>query len=294
MDKETVCPICSSKARRWAEKNGFHIQKCAACGHGFAWPRPSRIVTNRLYMELDLEEALRSRSYKRRQRAGEDEPEVVAERLARLGCKGGRLLDVGAGSGRFTDHFRHNGFAVTPLEVHPLLAQRIEQKTGLGVVRQPFEAWALDERLVGSFDAIVISQVVEHIVSPPEWFAQSRRLLKPDGVLFVSIPNFHSLLVRIMGAREGNICPPTHLNFFTMKSFTSLAGRHGLRLRLAETPSILPLEPAIDAVKVYLKLPETPLSALPGAFVWSLLAVADRLGLGRFLHGYFSPAGLDA
>ena len=234
-------------------------------------------------MDVALDDALDSESYRRRALAGTDEPVLVADRLARAGVRGGRLLDVGAGVGRFSAHFQAAGFAVTPLEIHPLLARRIEDETGLSVVRQPFEAWRPET--AGCFDAIVISQVLEHVVDPGIWLEQCRRLLASGGVLFVSIPNFGSLLVAVMGAREGNICPPTHINFYTRASFTKAAAGHGLSLVRLETPSVLPAGPAIDAVGAYLRLPG-PVAMPAGMVVWALLAATDPFGLGCFLHGY--------
>jgi 2-polyprenyl-3-methyl-5-hydroxy-6-metoxy-1,4-benzoquinol methylase len=284
MEHESACPVCAAPTRPWARKGDFTVRKCTACGHGFATPRPSRIKTNRFYMDVALEDALESESYRRRARAGREEPAFVARRLARLGVTGGRLLDVGAGVGRFSAHFQTAGFEVTPLEIHPLLAGRIEDETGLSVVRQPFEVWQPDEGL--RFDAIVISQVLEHVVEPGVWLARATELLSPGGVLFASIPNFGSLLVALLGAKEGNICPPTHINFFTRRSFTKAAAEHGLTLLRLETPSVLPAGPAIDAVAAYLRLPG-PAAVLPGLGVRALLGATDPFGLGRFLHGYF-------
>ena len=287
MKHDHACPVCAAPTRPWARKGDFAIRKCTACGHGFATPRPSRIKTNRFYMDVALIDALESESYRRRARAGSDEPAFVARRLVRLGVTGGRLLDVSAGVGRFSAHFQAAGFAVTPLEIHPLLAGRIEDETGLAVVRRPFEVWQPDEGL--RFDAIVISQVLEHVVEPGVWLARATALLSPGGVLFASIPNFGSLLVAVMGAKEGNICPPTHINFFTRRSFMRAAAEHGLTLVRLETPSVLPTGPAIDAVRAYLRLPG-PAAVLPGLGVRALLAASDPFGWGRFLHGYFRAA----
>ena len=284
MEPDRACPICAAPTRPWARKGEFVIRKCPACGHGTAMPRPSRIKTNRFYMDVALDDALESESYRRRARAGREEPAFVAGRIARLGVGGGRMLDVGAGVGRFSAHFQAAGFDVTPLEIHPLLAGRIEDETGLSVVRQPFEVWRPGDDV--RFDVIVISQVLEHVVEPGAWLARASALLGPGGVLFASIPNFGSLLVALLGAKEGNICPPTHINFFTRHSFAKAAAAHGLRAVRLETPSVLPPAPAIDAVSAYLRLPG-PAAVLPGFAVWALLAATDPFGLGRFLHGYF-------
>lgn len=244
-------------------------------------------MTNAAYMALHLTEAIESASYRRRQRAGAAEPARVAARLKALGVARGRLLDVGAGLGRFTRCFQSLGFAVTPLEIHPMLAARIEAETGLAVMRTPFEAWTPQGGEAAPFDAIVMSQTLEHAVEPGVWLARASRLLAPAGVLFVSVPNFASLLVAGLGAREGNICPPTHLNFFTPRSLAALARTQGLTPLRIETPSVLPPEPAVDAVAGRLALPAKALAAPLGLLAWAALRLAEPLGSGRFVYGFF-------
>lgn len=279
------CPVCGRTTRPWAEKNGFAIRKCTSCGHGFALPRPSRVLTNAAYMALSLDEALEGAGYRRRQRAGASEPAAVARRFAALSVSRGRVLDVGAGEGRFTRQFQDIGFEVTPLEIHPLLAARIESETGLSVVRIPFEAWRPDAP--ARFDAVVMSQSLEHVVEPALWLAHARSLLVPEGVLFVSVPNFASALVALLRSREGNLCPPTHLNFFTPRSLERLAQDNGFAALLVETPSVLPLEPAVHAARQYLHLPATALAILPGIAAWALMRAAEPFGAGRFVYGFF-------
>ena len=106
MEHDHTCPVCAAPTRRWVFKGYFIVQKYPIGGHGFALPRPSRIKANRFYMDVALDDALKSESYQRRARVG-----------------------------RFSAHFQSANFEVRPLEFHPLLAGRIEDETGLSVVR---------------------------------------------------------------------------------------------------------------------------------------------------------------
>jgi 2-polyprenyl-3-methyl-5-hydroxy-6-metoxy-1,4-benzoquinol methylase len=40
-----------------------------------------------------------------------------------------------------------------------------------------------------SFDVVALSDVFEHITQPLEFLADAARLLKPDGILYVKVPN---------------------------------------------------------------------------------------------------------
>jgi SAM-dependent methyltransferase len=41
----------------------------------------------------------------------------------------------------------------------------------------------------GSFDVVALSDVFEHVTAPREFLASIRRLFKPDGLLYVKVPN---------------------------------------------------------------------------------------------------------
>lgn len=213
---------------------------------------------------------------------------MVAEHLAKLGKTGGSMLDVGAGEGRFCRTFLSRGFAVTPFEINAGLAARLERETGQTVVTEPFELWAPEH--LQRYDVIVISQVLEHVVDCSRWLAAARGLLAPNGVLFVSVPSFESLLVRIIGAAEGNINPPTHLNFFTRQSLSRMAVDSGLTLIHQHTPNVLPPLAAMDAAAEALSPLPRPLGWAAGLFAWAGLGLTAPLGMGRFVHCYFTAA----
>ena len=213
---------------------------------------------------------------------------MIGRRLARLGKRHGALLDVGAGEGRFTYWFSDHGFDVTPLEINPGLANSLAAATGRDVVREPFELWTPPD---GSrFDVIVISQVLEHVADAGLWLGHAAELLSEDGVLFVSVPSFESLLVRTLGAAEGNINPPTHVNFFTMASLVALGADKGLAPAFQNTPNVLPAGAAMDAAAGSLRQLPRAAGHLAGLAAWAGLAATAPFGMGRFLHVYFRRA----
>jgi len=90
--------------------------------------------------------------------------------------------------------------------------------------------------LEGRFDALVISEVIEHLTDP---WATVRRLgacLKPGGVLFASSPNvahWQIVMNLIRGRfryRESGIMDQTHLRWFTPESYQQLFVDAGLQV----------------------------------------------------------------
>ena len=99
----------------------------------------------------------------------------------------GRLLDYGAGAGGFARFMAGRGFEAVGLEPYSL-GTTLEEPN-LRLVRAPL---ATAKASLGQFDVITMWHVLEHVMNPVEVLAELRSLLKPDGVLVVSVPNFSS------------------------------------------------------------------------------------------------------
>ncbi|HVY31367.1 MAG TPA: class I SAM-dependent methyltransferase [Polyangiaceae bacterium] len=52
----------------------------------------------------------------------------------------------------------------------------------------------------GSFDTVVSMDVIEHVLDPVPWLLEARRVLKPNGVLFLTTPNYGSTSLRVIEA----------------------------------------------------------------------------------------------
>ena len=90
-----------------------------------------------------------------------------------------RVLIVGETSGRDSFYLRSCGKWTVAMDimVHPYIPQLIR---GDANRRWPFAA--------GSFDAVVMSEVLEHLFNDTGALAEARRVLKDDGVLVVTVP----------------------------------------------------------------------------------------------------------
>jgi 2-polyprenyl-3-methyl-5-hydroxy-6-metoxy-1,4-benzoquinol methylase len=103
------------------------------------------------------------------------------------------------------------------------------------IINKPFEGIVFtDEELSpGSFDAIIVADVLEHMVNP--WIALERLnpLLGPEGCLYASIPNVRNLGVLQQLAEgkwlyEGSgILDISHLRFFTRAQIIEMFDQTG-------------------------------------------------------------------
>ena len=97
-----------------------------------------------------------------------------------------KVLDFGAGIGLFATKVAAEGLDVSCLEPDKNQAKVIESK-GLRVV------CGIDELSDGSIDYIYTLNVLEHIDNDSQTIHDLKRVLAPEGVLFVYVPAFQIL-----------------------------------------------------------------------------------------------------
>jgi len=94
--------------------------------------------------------------------------------------EGGRVLDAGAGQGRFKEDFSHTNYVAIDLAV----GDPIWNYTNLDVIGDLILLPFVD-RLV---DAVFCTQVLEHVSEPFTIAQELGRVIKPGGRLFLSAP----------------------------------------------------------------------------------------------------------
>lgn len=136
----------------------------------------------------------------------------------------GRLLEVGAGKGRFLARARHRGWGVQGLDPSPRQVTAAQARYEIEVLPVDLEQADLAER---SFDAVVAWHVLEHVRHPASFLARVRRLLRPDGIFACEVPNFASWQSRLTRRHWLHLDVPRHLFHYTPSSLRSLLREQG-------------------------------------------------------------------
>ncbi|MDR3642000.1 MAG: class I SAM-dependent methyltransferase [Candidatus Doudnabacteria bacterium] len=140
-----------------------------------------------------------------------------------------RILDVGSGSGALGNKLIGLGHQVTGLDVNPEAL-----KCPWVMLCDVTKDWPVEEQ---SFDAVVCTDVAEHLEDPGHILRQSKKVLRPDGVLIFGVPNHFDLRQRLRmlfgggivhwdNIRHGQYAESyMHLRFFTLKDLVRLFNR---------------------------------------------------------------------
>lgn len=136
----------------------------------------------------------------------------------------GRFLDIGAGVGTLVAEAGRRGFAAEGVEVSDWASRFAREEKGLDV-RTGFLEDACYKS--GSFDLITINHVLEHVPNPGGTLAEISRLLKPDGVLVVGVPNIGSIMAGLRGRTWASLRPEEHIWHFTPETLKRLLAQAG-------------------------------------------------------------------
>ncbi|AII51969.1 hypothetical protein N008_08260 [Hymenobacter sp. APR13] len=243
------CPVCGKTEFRnklvvedkSVSKESFAIQQCEACSFQFTNPRPDAAHIGRYYESDEyvshnsgaggmINQAYKvARFFTMRRKVG---------LLNKLAPRKGRLFDYGCGTGHFLAAAKADGWQVAGWEPNARAREEASHRVG-----QPVGTESLVTYQAGSFDAITLWHVLEHVHTLNETLTQLISLLKPDGVLLIAVPNVDSLDAQHYRQDWAAYDVPRHLYHFSPKTMTQLLKKH--KMQVMET---LPM--ALDAYYV--------------------------------------------
>lgn len=143
--------------------------------------------------------------------------------LRRLVPPPARLLDVGAGRGRFVLAARAAGYEAAGIEPS-LRGAAAAAAAGAPVRRVTLEQATIEP---GSVDAVTLWHVLEHLEEPGEALERIGRWMVPGAGLVVGVPNLASFQAQLGGERWFHLDVPRHLTHFTPLGLTRLLEESG-------------------------------------------------------------------
>lgn len=147
--------------------------------------------------------------------------------VEKLSCvKQGTLLNFGAKTGFFSNKMIRRGWRVTSIERH-----HEERVFSLEFFHhRMLDIKELDSLQAEFFDVITLWHVFEHIHSPTKLLDKFFKLLKPNGLLFIALPNCQSFDAKHYGTGWAAYDVPRHLWHFNTNTITRFCHQHGFIL----------------------------------------------------------------
>jgi SAM-dependent methyltransferase len=190
---------------------------------------------------------------------------------------GGRLLDVGCGSGAFLAQMALLGWRTQGVDPDQS-AVAAAHEAGLSVTQGTVAD--LDPSVhAGAYDAVTLSHVIEHLHDPAEDLRRIRRLLRPGGLLWIATPNLEALGLRRFGRDWVNLDPPRHLVLFTRKSLERLVRDAGFEPQAPPPASRQAFQTFSQSAGIGQGRRPNGAPANAGRRLRALAAIADRAAL---------------
>lgn len=206
------CPLCNFvESKPLFETQHAKVRKCLnpGCGHLLAdSPAPNQGVWTFTEEELDYAEFRQAHSqwFERNYK--------LAEYFTQKAFlpRNGKVMDLGSGRGHIASSFVERGFDVVCVEPNELARKTL---TKHGLVNYEY---LTDVPPHLKFDAIIMSEVIEHVPSPVDVLKDAKNHLTQNGFIFVTTPRATSLKAFLNRNKSCAYLDPTHIHFFTSRT----------------------------------------------------------------------------
>jgi 2-polyprenyl-3-methyl-5-hydroxy-6-metoxy-1,4-benzoquinol methylase len=263
------CPLCRhDDYEHLSAHNLFRVVRCRHCGLVYLNPRPSDAVLADIYSPAYFQSGPTYQDYlATHQRFASVFARLFHKRLVnirRFLPLHARVLEIGCAYGFWLKYLANRGYQAEGVEISAEAAAYARDKLGLNVHQGTLLTANLPSH---SYDAIFMLDILEHLPHPEQELAEVRRLLKPDGILYVQCPFelYHWekwLQAWQEGKHVGGIAPdaiPAHLMFFVPRTLEMLlrredfhtvarpAGNYSEIRRMMYPPKIIGRNPLVTA-----------------------------------------------
>lgn len=219
------CVSCSSdEFHLYRNINGYALNLCAKCGllqTGASEEEIKKYVREKYSKKYtdDYAEAL-PKLYRRFTKQM-----LLIQRYK----SGGKLLDVGCGTGHFLKFLknRYPSWETFGVEPSDLLRKFAIQNTGSSIKNGKLHKIPFADEY---FDVITCYDVLEHSVDLKKNILELKRVLKPDGLLFIQAPNYKSAMARLTGNRWDWWCIPDHVLHFSYDFLRTYVRKNGFTI----------------------------------------------------------------
>ena len=149
------------------------------------------------------------------------------EYLLKKYAPGKRIMDVGCGTGELIGFLENKGFETMGIEPS-FYAVAVATQKGINAqqatLEEYFDSWSFENN--HKHHSITLINVLEHVPNPVSIIDLLKRVLEPDGLILIRVPNeFNDLQ---LAAQKKFDCPPwwvaipDHINYFNLHTLSHM------------------------------------------------------------------------
>ena len=226
VNNHKICLLCSSEELYLLEKyKSAHLCKCRNCGFVFSKKIPSETELNNFYDGYGRADYLSPITIKRYNE--------LLDKFEKF-RKTGKIIDVGCGIGYFLEIAKKRGWEVYGTEFTDEALEICKSK-GIKMSLGKLDPKNYDSNM---FDIITSFEVLEHINNPIEEISNFSKILRKNGLVYLTTPNFNSLLRYKLNENYDIITYPEHLSYYTPKTINFLFEKLNFRKLKLQTTGI--------------------------------------------------------
>jgi SAM-dependent methyltransferase len=244
------CPLCNARAVEVAmdfpgyrKPQTFSIFSCSGCHASYCRP----LSTDESVYELIYRNVREVSGYKRYAKysklvgypfvrplayLAESDPVywAVREALAKIAKSAtARILEIGSGLGYTTYALSRAGYQATGFDVSREAVRAATLRFGNLYQSGDFDGFVNEAR--GTYDVVVMTELIEHIPDVVEFLAKTLTLLRPGGSLVLTTPNRSAYGDDVVWDTAP---PPVHLWWFSEESIRRLGERIAAKVELLD------------------------------------------------------------
>ncbi len=137
--------------------------------------------------------------------------------------KGKNLLEVGTGTGELLAVALEMEYQIDAVEIVKEDAQKVSNILNIPIWCCDFLQFKTEKQ----YDVLIMGDVLEHMADPTKALRKAWELLRPDGVLWISTPNYQSSFSRMRKFNDPMWKEPYHIVYFSgagLKDLTEQCG----------------------------------------------------------------------
>jgi 2-polyprenyl-3-methyl-5-hydroxy-6-metoxy-1,4-benzoquinol methylase len=231
-----ACPVCNASkispfldcADHFLSKEIFTIVKCEQCGFLFTNPRPSADQLGNYYQSPEYishsnaKKGMMNLVYQRVRKYTISRKHKIISKIS----TGKRILDIGCATGEFLNFMNLKDWETVGIEPDQNARKQAIESYNLKI----FDESYIKEIPESSFDVITLWHVLEHVSDLEGRMKDLYRLLKPQGILVIAVPNSKSHDAEFYKSFWASYDVPRHLYHFSTSTMEKLLTRFSFDL----------------------------------------------------------------